>query len=351
MSRRWGILPLLVLAGCGGPPPGPPEEALALPSDTLTVEWSELPMAAPLSGGRWALVSPDWDAAVIADIPRKTITPLGGPRQQAYLHPFMLFSAGDSAYVADWGKRRTTVWSGAGVLVDSLPAEDALRGAFVRARDAAGQRYFQADPSPRRDGSGNQDSIAIVRGAAGAARFDTVAYLAPRELTQVTRENSTRFEQPIFSGNDLWGVWPDGTVWIARRANNQIITRDTRGHLTKGPELPDPVYEVGPADRERFLQAYPAEVRPKETALAWASLFPPFMAAFTVPGGVWLEKSKPAVDSLRRIQVLDRGGVLRRVLVFRGDARLIGVGAEKLLLAEQFEKGVRLLEVRIPLQR
>jgi len=342
---------LLFAAACTKPAPGPLEETLALPADTLEVEWAELPTAAPVAGGRWAVVSPGWDAAVIADLPARALRPLGGPRQQAYLHPFQVFSAGDSIYVADWGRRRTTIWTGEGKLMDSLPAVDAVRGSYLRARDAAAQLYFQVDPQPRRDGSGNQDSIAIVRAPASLARFDTVARLAPRELARVTRENSTRFEQPIFSGNDMWGVWPDGTVWIARRAHNQVVTVDSRGKLSKGPALPDPVYEVGPADRELFLRAYPAEVRPKETDLTWASLFPPFAAAFTAPGGIWLEKSKPALDSLRRIHVLDRSGNLRRVLLLHGQARLLAVGTEKILVAEPFEHGVRLMEIRIPLQR
>jgi len=350
MQRGWLVVPLW-LAGCGKPVASPTEETLALASDTLEAEWAELPAAAPVSGGRWVVVSAPWDAVVIADFRAKTLAPLGGPEQKSYLHPFMVFAAGDSIYLADWGKRRTTVWTGAGKLVDSLPFTDALRGAFVRARDAAAQLYFQEDPQARRDGSGNQDSTAIVRAPATLARFDTVAHLAPRELARVTRENSTRFEQRIFGGEDLWGVWPDGTVWIARRFRNQLVTIDSRGAVRKGPELPDPVYEVGPADRERFLQAYPAEVRPKETDLTWASLFPPFTAAFTTAAGVWLEKSKPALDSLRRIQVLDRSGNLQRLLVLHGQARLIAVGTDKILLAEQFEKGVRLMEVRIPLQR
>ena len=340
---------LLVVTACGKGVSGPPEEALALPSDTLEAEWAELPVAAALRSGTWAVVSPDWDAAVLADFRRKSLSPLGGAKQQVYAHPFMVFTVGDTIYLADWGKRRTTVWTADGRLVDSLPVANALRGAFVRGRDAAGQLYFQVDPQPRQDGSGNQDSIAIVRAPRALSRFDTVAYLAPRELAEVRRENSTRFEQRIWSGNDLWGVWPDGTVWIMRRHRNQLVTIDARGQMHKGPELPDPVYEVTQADRDRHLQAYPAEVRPKETDLAWALIFPPFMAAFTAPdGAVWLEKSKQALDSLRRIQVLDRGGNLQRVLVLHGQARLIAVGAEQLLLAEQFEKGVRLLEVRVP---
>jgi len=179
-----------------------------------------------------------------------------------------------------------------------------------------------------------------------------VARLSPHELAEVRRENSTRFEQRVFSGNDLWGVWPDGTVWIARRFHNQLVTIDSRGAVHRGPELPDPVYEVTQADRDRYLQGFPAEVRPKETDLAWAIIFPPFLAAFTAPdGSIWLEKTKQALDTLRRIQVLDRAGNLKRVLVLHGQARLIAVGADQILVAEQFAGGVRLMEVRIPARR
>ena len=66
------------------------------------------------------------------------------------------------------------------------------------------------------------------------------------------------------------------------------------------------------------------------------------------PDGIWLEKSKPALDSVRRIQVLDRQGNLKRLLRLKGDARLIAVSAEKILVAEQFERGIRLMQIRIP---
>jgi hypothetical protein len=346
--KRFAMLALLGGLACAKGPAGPAEQALALPADTLEAEWSEVPLAAPAAGGHWVVVSPEWNAAVIADIQAKSLTPLGGAKPTAYVNPFMVTSFADTILLADWGKRRTTVWSPEGRLIDSIPLLLPLRGAYPRARDAAGQVYFQVDPVAQRDGSGNQDSIAIVRAPRSLARFDTIAHLAPREMAAVTHENSTRFEQRVFSGGDLWGVWPDGTLWIVRRFRNQLITLSPRGEVHKGPELPDPVYEVTQADRDRYLQAYPVEVRPKETDLAWAVVFPPFTAAFATRDGLWLEKTKQVLDSLRRIQVLDREGALRRVLVLHGQARVIAVGADKLLLAEQFAKGVRLMEVRIP---
>lgn len=346
--RRFQSAALLFGAACAGPPAGPEEERLAASADTVVTHWTEFPLGAPV-GAKWVVVSADWDVAAIADLPARSLTPLGGNNRQAYLHPFQVFTFQDTIHLADWGKRRTTIWTQAGKLADSVSFVDRLRGAYVRGRDAAGHLYFQVDPQPRRDGSGNRDSTAIVRADRSLARFDTVATLSPLELAEMTRQNSTRFEQRVFSGNDLWGVWPDGTVWVARRFRNRLETMDARGRATRGPALPDPVYEVTAADRQLYLQSYPPDMRPKETDLAWAIIFPPFLAALTAPdGSVWLEKTKPAADTTRRIQVLDRGGVLRRVFLLQGQGRLIAVGADKLLIAERFSEGMRLMEIRVP---
>jgi hypothetical protein len=163
------------------------------------------------------------------------------------------------------------------------------------------------------------------------------------------RENASRFEPRVYGGKDLWGVWRDGTVWIARVRRNQIVSIDPRGKATRGPELPDPVYSVEQADRDRYLQGFPADVRPNETDIAFALIYPPFGAAFATRDSlIWLEKSKPVLDSLRRIHTLDRAGHLLRVFQLTGQARVIAVGAEAILLAEQYAKGVRLMQVRIP---
>lgn len=350
--RRAGLLLLAGALACGGGAAPPPTESLALPSDTLEAPWSDPPVAAWLGDTRWALVAGDWDAATIADFSGRTLAPIGGSKQKAYVHPFSVFSVGDTVFLGDWGLRRVTVWTPDGKLLDSIPGPDALRGTLPRARDGARQLYFEVRPLAGRDGSGNRDSAAIVRAPRSFARFDSVARLAPLDLAQMRRENTTRYEPRIFAGGDLWGVWPDGTVWIMRIFHNRLVSVDRAGKVTTGPGLPDPVWEVTQADRDRYLQHFPVDVRPKETDLPWALIFPPFTAAYAAPDGrIWLEKSKPALDTLRRIQVLDRGGHLERVLELHGPGRLLGVGADMILIAEQFEKGVRLMRVRIPAGR
>ena len=164
----------------------------------------------------------------------------------------------------------------------------------------------------------------------------------------------TYFQVPCFRATALCesagqSLRESACWWIAKVDRNRLVTIDPQGVTTSGPELPDPVFEVTQADRDRYLQGFPADVRPNETDIPFALVFPPFVAAFAGPGPlVWLEKSKPVLDSVRKIQVLDRAGNLRRVLLLHGQARLLGVGDESLLIAEQFAKGIRLMQVRIP---
>jgi hypothetical protein len=354
MRVRAGLAILAAMAwGCtsGSRVSRIPIETLPLAADTLPLPYGAALRAAPLSDGRWVVLAPDFDQVIIADVAHRTSVPLAsGTRRNALVHPFGVFTVGDTIYVADWGTRRTTLWLPDGGLIDSIPAQDALRGYQPEGRDAAGQLYFEVPPLPGRDGSGNRDSAAIVRVPAGVARFDTVAQLTPLELMQVQRENSTRFEQRIFSGTDQWGVFPDGTVWVARIFRNRVVFYSARGDRKQGPELPDPVYEVSQADRTWFLSNYPPDLRPSETDLPWALVHPPFVAGFQGPGEtIWLEKSKVITDSLRRIHVLDRTGNLQRILQVVGQGRLIAVGQSSVLIAESASsEGVRLMEVRIP---
>jgi hypothetical protein len=328
-----------------------PIETLSLAADTLVLPYGATLRAASLSDGRWVVVAPDFDQVIIADLSRRTSAPLAsGAAREALMHPSSVFTVGDTIFIADWGKRRSSGWLPDGRLIDSIPAPDALRGYLPRGRDAAGQLYFELPPLPGRDGSGHRDSASIVRAPPGLARFDTVARLSPLELMQMQRERSTRFEQRIFSGTDQWGAFADGTVWIARIHRNRVMLYSPRGERRQGPELPDPVYEVSQADRTWYLSNYPEDLRPGEGDLPWALVHPPFVAGFPGPGEtIWLEKSKVITDSLRRIHVLDRTGRLERILQIVGFGRLIAVGPGSVLIGEAApSEGVRVMEVRIP---
>ena len=351
MTRRALATVALALAACGGGQPKEwPQVTFALPPDTVLTRYVNVPSAAALGGGRWVVASPEFNEAAIVDFGTRSVRVLGGKGDAEVRNPYAVFTAGDTAFVADWALRRLTRWSAVGQAAGAVPAPDALRGVLPSARDAAGNYYFLVKPAPGRDGSGNRDSASVVRSPAGFARFDTVARLSPLDVAEVEQRGNRRFERRVFSGEDHWGVLRDGTVWVARVYQNYVLRRTAAGEETRGDRLPDRVIEVTWSDRDHFLLQFPEDQRSTAEQLPWAPLKPPFENALATPGGwVWLEKSRPAVDSVRTYQVVSPAGVLSHLVVYPSrQGHVIALTDSLALVAEQYKEGVRLMQVPIP---
>lgn len=342
------ILPAL-LSACGGP--RAPVEIVDLPParDTVLVAWAEVTDAAWMGGSRWAVIAPQDRAVTVIDFDTRKSHPLGGEASHEIEQPFHLFRAGDSLFVADWQRRRSTVWSLNESLSGAVPAVTTLRGVLPRQRDAAGHWYFELGPPARGDGSGNRDSAAIVRTDADFGQPDTIARLAPLDLAEVVADGRRRFERRLLSGQDRWGVRPDGALWVARVNHNRVDWRDTTGKIRRGDELPDKVLPVTEADRELFLSRFPPELRSTAEQIPFVPIKPPFDAALGSPdGGVWLVKSRTLGDSVRNNQVIDQRGVFVREVRHHGYGRLLAIGQGRAIAVETFEHGVRLLQFSIP---
>lgn len=343
------LLLLAAIAACSRSGTAPPTALLPPAADTIIAPYEgEVAAAAWLGGDRWALVSPQDRTVGVADFGTHRLTPLGGPRGRALEQPFHLFRAGDSIYIADWQRRRQTAWSLDGRLGDSLPAVDAYRGALPRARDATGRWYFEIWPVAGRDGRGNLDSAVVLRTDLRGAT-DTVARLAPLDLAEVISQGRRRMERRLLSGQDRWGILPDGSLWVARVAENRVDWRDTLGAVHHGPQLPDRVLPVTENDRELFLSRFDAGLRPSVASVPFAAIKPPFEGAVPDAAGMlWLVKSRAVGDTVRTYQVVDQRGTLRREVSHAGLGQILAIGATDALVAEPFEAGVRLLRFRLP---
>jgi hypothetical protein len=340
---------VLVVATCA--PATPPAETLRLvpAGDTVLTPYGDVTDAAWLDGNRWVVIAPQDRAVSVADLVRRKLSPFAGSRAKELEQPFHLFRSGDSVYVADWQRRRLTAWSLAGSLGGRLPAVDALRGALPRARDAQGNWYFELRAPPGRDGGGNRDSAAIVRTRGDLTNADTIARLAPLDLAEVISEGRRRLERRLLSGQDRWGVLPDGSLWIARVSQNRVDWRDPSGAVRRGHELPDPVLPVTENDRQLFLRKFDATLRPTVSQIPFVAIKPPFENAFTGPDGlVWLVKNRAIGDTLRRYQLIDRNGQLVGTAAHHGLGQLLALGEGHGVVAEPFEGGVRLLDVSLP---
>jgi hypothetical protein len=322
---------------------------LAAMGDTLVAPYSEVSEAVWLGEERWAVLAQLDEAVALIDFARRSVTPLGGRGPRELRNPANIFFAEDTLYVGDWGLRRLTLWAPPGRLARSVSAPAVVRGALPRARDANGRFYLDLYPAPGPDGSGNRDSVAVVRTDPELTRVDTIAQLAPLDIAEVVGDAGRRFERRVFSGVDRWGVLSDGSLWVARVYDNRVDWRSPEGKWSRGKPLPDRVLEVTRYDRELFLRRFPPELRRTADELPFAAVKPPFEAGFTAPSGaVWLEKSRAPADSARRYHVVDRSGRLVREIWLRGQGRIMAVAPSTALFAEPTPNGTRLVAIRLP---
>ncbi|HEX2249067.1 MAG TPA: hypothetical protein VHH32_01885 [Gemmatimonadales bacterium] len=317
--------------------------------DTLLTSYGEIAEAVWLGDKRWAVLAQPEEAVAIADFGRRATRRVGADKQLR--NPSTLFFAEDTLYVGDWGLRRLTLWGPDARLSRTIPAPAVTRGSLPQARDSAGSYYLDLYPPPGPDGSGNRDSAAIVRSNPELTSVDTIARLAPFDIAEVVGEAGRRFERRVFSGNDHWGVLPDGSVWLARVYDNRVDWRSPDGQWIRGEPLPDRVLEVTRYDRELFLRRFPPELRRTARELPFAALKPPFEAGLTAPTGeVWLEKSRAPADSTRRYHVVDQRGRLVREVRLRGQGRIVALGSNSGLIAEAVSEGTRLIAMNFATQ-
>lgn len=340
----------LLTTACGEKPAPAPVVTLSPARDTIQTEFTDLTSGAWLGGSRWAVLAPPDEHVGVADVGTRKLAELAvGKAAKELKNPSTLFRAGDTLYVGDWGLRRISKWTLDGKFAGAVPTTNAVRGALPSARDAAGRFYLELRPRPGPDGSGNRDSAAVIRAPAALDRADTAALLAPFDIAKVTSDAGERFERRVFSGADVWGVLPDGSLWVGRVYDNRVDWRDPQGKWRRGDPLPDRVLEVTRYDRELFVRRFPPELRATAEQLPFAPVKPPFEAGLTSPGGeAWLEKSRAPVDSSRRYQVIDRQGKLRAEVRVPGPGRIVALSPNAALVAEPSRDGMRLLRFDLP---
>ena len=339
-----GVVALLITA-CGPGPAAVPQLGLVPGSDSVVVPFAEATDAAWLGGERWAVLLPGGPEAGIVDFANRSQATLG--TKATLGSPFSLFRVGDTLYAGEPMMRRLTLWTLDGGFARNEPASDLVRGALPRSRDGAGHFFTELRPAPGSDGSGNRDSAVVVE--LTGSGVDTVARLAPIDLAKVASPTGERFERRVFSGVDRWGVYPDGTVWLARVYHNRVDFRRPDGKTVKGEPLPDRVLEVTRADRELFVRNFPEELRGTAEQLPFSPIKAAFTSAFAdADGRIWLEGSRAVDDSIQRYNVVGRDGRLQFVALLPGSGRAIAASATQVLVADRIHAGTRLRLALIP---
>lgn len=346
---RWLPAALLSLAACGDPRPRfpDPEPLPAAVGDSLLVPVNDLTTAVALSRDIYAVLSVDDAVVHLADFGASTVTLLGRGAPPELKHPYAIFTQADTLFITDWDVGRVTAWSPTGTLLRTAITRAEVGVTLPTARDAAGQFFAERAPNPGQDGSGNKDSAAVIRYR--GTTVDTVARLSPLDLSPVQSTTGVRFERRLLSGQDRWGVLPDGSIWTARVYKNRVDWTDAKGGRTEGQLLPDRVLEVTNVDRELMLRKFPPEQRSQVEQLPFAAIKPPFEMAWTgSDGSVWIEKSRADNDTTRQYQIVDRRGDFVRLITIAGRGRIFAERDGQVLTAERIATGMLLRRAPLP---
>lgn len=340
-----------LLMACGEPTSmtAPTVYAVGPTSDTVIVPVVHVSTAVPRTDATWVVLGIEEMTAYVADFAQRTAVVHPGITKDEVPGATVMSAVGDTIFLGDYGLGRVTAWLADGRRVDAVPVPTTTRGAYPRARDAAGQWYLEQWPAAGTDGRGVLDSGAVVRADAEFTRLDTVVRLTPPAVMEVEQDGRIRLQQLQLSGRDAWGVLPDGTVWLARVNQNQVFWYPPTGARPAATRpLPDPIVQVTEMDRQVYIRRYPEDQRAALANTRFAGVKPPFERAFADRRGrVWLYKSAPALDTLRSFQVADSTGWRFSVTVPTYGVAL-GVSDTHLLIGEEFPQGIRLLRFPIP---
>lgn len=347
--RRYLILLAALAAACGTDLPEPEPAALIPHGDTLHVPLEQATDGAWLGGERFALVSPADNRVAILDFAAGDVRMLPTGDDQV-LNPSLLFALADTLFVSDWGRRLVTAWAEGARLTRELGPSPAAQGALPRAIDGQGRLYFEVAPDPGPDGRGNQDSASVVMVTPDEAGADTVARLGPLDVARVATDQGDRWQRRVFSGDDEWGVLPDGSVWVARYYHNRVDWRGPDGAWREGARLFDRVLEVTQVDRDRFVSQFPQELENSAELLTFAPLKPPFTRGFTGGDGrAWLEKSRHVADTMQLYHVVNRDGTLAAEVQVPGWGRILAASPDHALVLRTDSAGYRVSRAALAL--
>lgn len=338
---------LLALTACGMDAPTP-SLVLDQPEFTLDHTFKQVSNVVELTDGRMALadlkdktfqfVNPATGETSLIGEHSDTIRPNDPAPGKHRLPGYVLHFGGDTVGLVDFGAQRTTLWTETGDYVGVLPGAGVAGYNQPLLYDARRHGYKEDVRSVLGGLEPGQelefDSLSLVRITPGDTVADTVARLKLPVWGRGQFGEQQKIVSTIFSGRDLFGVLPDGSIWVARASNNAVDWRAPDGTWTRGPSRPFTRIPVPQDEKDDFLvklrgqmaqMGAPAGI---ELSYPFADEKPPFQAGLTNPAGeAWLQRSRAWGDSVPVWDVVGRDGEQIRTVQLPKYASLAGFGA------------------------
>lgn len=183
-----------------------------------------------------------------------------------------------------------------------------------------------------------QDSVPLVRLYGGT--LDTIARVhVPKATVTIPLGERTYVAPPEYAARDIWGLLPNGTVWIARGGAHQVDYRLPDGSWTVGGPAAYATVRSTDADRG-VMRGLPAAAGIPVEAVQYAPVKGPFIEARAAADGeVWTWRTQAAPKSEERYTVFRPGVAESHDVVLPLYHRVVGLGMHSVYVAERLEDG------------
>lgn len=341
-ARRITALISIFLAAACRPTPAQQPAGTLLPDGALSGSFGQPSAVVELAPGKVAFADSKDRRFLFGDFGSGSVSAAGrhadtisatSPAGDHKLPGWVASIGGGQVALVDFAALRTTTWNAAGqpVRVLALPA---VGGATpVLTYDSLGHGYkidYQSIVGGNEPGSPvRPDSIPLLRIDLGSGKVDTVARISAPEYGEARFGDQTQTVAKIFAPVDLFGVLPDGSLWVARGRSNSVDWRDAGGRWSRGTGRQYTPAPVTQADRDRVMARLKASGLPavEPIVFPFAETKPPFEAALTRPTGeVWLQRPRASDDAPLVYDVVGRDGKWKREIAAPTGVLLLGFG-------------------------
>lgn len=337
--RFRSIVLVACLAGCG---PRVPSVTLVVDKQ-LDTSFGGLSAVVEIDSGLVAFADPMSRRFHTASFATGVVDTIGVPVDSLpydappslYKRPgWVALLAGDTVAVVDFGATRTTLWTPAGFSrALNIPQEGGATP--VLTYDTLGHGYkvdFRTVTGGAEPGTQmRKDSLPVLRLSLTGAGVDTIARLSVPEFGEATFGPQKQTVAQIFGPADIFGVQPDGSVWVARARSMSVDRRSADGKWTRGPEHGYAKVAVTEADKKRVMDRLHARGLPSnvEVVFPFASTKPSFEAALGRPNGeVWLQYSRADEDGPMTYAVVGTDGAILRTVTLPAGIILTSVDTQ-----------------------
>ena len=350
-SGLWLVTLMAAAAACSGGEAGAGTTEIVLDSAEASLgELDHVSGLVELPDGRVVLTQGAVPSVLFADLGTGEIDTIGrsGEGPGEYRFPGDVFLKNGRVNVFDFGPRRLTSWNFDGSL-DTTLSITTMPG-FDIAFDTMGYMYAEQPTTEgfvvvgqELDTTRSKDSTYIYRFRPNEAQRDTIGRLFEIGNEIIRVGNGIARMRRLYQSADVWGVTPEGVLWIARGRENRVDRRAPDGTWTLGTPRPFTPIATTEADRQKLppFRGLPGDSVERELPREKG----PYQDAVGAPDGeVWTRLNQPAGHTREIYAIHPVSGAPERTVSFPKDHRVRAITDRYVYVTHEDDDGFQVLE-------